>query len=629
MLKYRSEIDSLRAISIFLVVFFHFEIFNIRGGFIGVDVFFVISGYLITKIIIQDIQTKNFSIIDFYNRRARRILPALYLIILLTLLLGFFLFGLKHFERLQTSSLTSVLGLSNFYFASEYNYFDYNKIFKPLLHTWSLSVELQFYLIWPFLIWLLFFLFKQKTKYLILILLVTSFLVSTVYSPRSEAFFYFTPFRFYEFCLGSLLIFFTHEFKKKTNDILFFLGIALIFLSSLILSEKSIFPGSNALIPCIGAVLILISSSNLDFFKTIFINKYLTFFGKISYSFYLTHWPILIFIQYYYINPLSLIEKIFLIFLVILFSFFSYKYVELPFRRRTKKNYYISNSNFLFSIFFTILIVVMSFNFISSNYKFQNIDFKKKNILNNLNQEKEYRTTIEAHAKNKFYNRDYLKDRKPKILIFGDSHGLDLYISLIKNIDFSNLDFTYYEFTSFSCFKKKKLNDQIVKVIKKNLFSITNFCENTLDDVFGHEIFDLADKIIITSRWKEKIDFGELLKMNKNFTKEKLIIFGRKPYFYDIPTLFLNVEKNINKHAFLQKDEKISIINEHIKNESNKNDLIFFDIENLMCKEKKCTVFFDNKLLISDSDHWSKSGSNYYGKELSLNNFLNVINNTN
>ena len=150
--NYKPEIDSLRAIAVFFVICFHFELLNFSGGFIGVDIFFVISGYLITNLLLIDLRRERFSLFEFYLRRIRRILPALYTVILLTLIAGYFIFSPIHLNRFGESSVSSVLGISNFFFWAEYGYFDFKKLYKPLLHTWSLSVELQLYIFWPIFI---------------------------------------------------------------------------------------------------------------------------------------------------------------------------------------------------------------------------------------------------------------------------------------------------------------------------------------------------------------------------------------------------------------------------------------------------------------------------------------------
>ena len=218
--KTNYEIEFLRAISVLFVLLFHFGFKGFDAGFIGVDIFFVISGYLITSIIYKD---KNLSLIKFYERRLKRLLPIILLTSLLTLFIGIFILSPIHFERLINSSLTSILGISNFFFFNEAGYFDHEKLFKPLLHTWSLSVEIQFYLLWPFIIILIKKKFKNIAIFFISTILILSLFASTIYSPRSTSFFYFTGFRIYEFAFGALLFFATFNNNQKKIHLYFML----------------------------------------------------------------------------------------------------------------------------------------------------------------------------------------------------------------------------------------------------------------------------------------------------------------------------------------------------------------------------------------------------------------------
>ena len=306
--NYKPEIDSLRAIAVFLVIFFHFELLNFTGGFIGVDVFFVISGYLITNLLVNDLRKGNFSLFEFYLRRIRRILPALYTVILLTLIAGYFIFSPIHLNRFGESSISSLLGVSNFFFWYEYGYFDFKKLYKPLLHTWSLSVLLQFYIFWPIFIFVLYKIFKENIKIIILLLISFCLIFSIIYSERATGFFYFSGFRLYEFAIGSLTYFLKEDLKFKFNDTLFFVGILILIIASLGFNENNIFPGYNALIPCLATSLLLLTGGNLKYFKNLVLNNLLIYIGKISYSLYLIHWPLLIFYNYIVIEPLSLLE---------------------------------------------------------------------------------------------------------------------------------------------------------------------------------------------------------------------------------------------------------------------------------------------------------------------------------
>ena len=308
------EIEFLRAVSVLFVVFFHFNLFNLDGGFVGVDIFFVISGYLITSIILQK---RNFDLYKFYLKRLRRLLPIILFTVLISIVVGLFILSPIHLNRLITSSLFSIFGTSNFFFFSEAGYFDHEKLFKPLLHTWSLAVEIQFYLIWPLIILLTKNLFKSKIFYVLILIFIFSILLSTLYSSRTDSFFYFTVFRIYEFVIGSLLFFLIPKTCPKKSLIYFFLGLSIIFFSAFFFNSNFSFPGAYALVPCFGAALIIYSrfSDTKNFGKYLKSNS-IQFLGSKSYTIYMLHWPFLIFYSYQKMGSISYLEK----------NFFNYIY---------------------------------------------------------------------------------------------------------------------------------------------------------------------------------------------------------------------------------------------------------------------------------------------------------------
>ncbi len=617
------EIEFLRTISILLVILFHFDLLNFNGGFVGVDVFFVISGYLITSIILKE---KSFSFLNFYLKRLRRLLPIILLVTSLSLIISLFLFSPVHFIRLIDSSLSAIFGLSNFFFWSEYGYFDFNKNFKPLLHTWSLSVELQFYLMWPMLI---FFLKKYNRKTIIsvlLILLLLSLISSFLYSGRSSSFFYFPGFRIYEFSLGGIIYFYNNNLSQKYCNILFCLGIFLIFYSALSFDGSYSYPGIYALFPCLGAAAIILSKNKneyINYIKNNFITRYIS---KISYTIYMIHWPILIFFSYQKMDNLIFLEKVILIIVIFFISSLAFKFVEQPFRYNNKNKI---NFNILLLIFFLLISIITLFlkfyvksedNYLLKRSYYKNISINQVY----LGRDKKNKIEDSIFKRNINYNNDIKKlNTVKKILVLGDSHAFDFFLALETIKEYKKeYHFNYKVFDYLYCFKIKNYKDELLNHIKYKILKRKNSCAIALN----YANFDMLvniDKLIIANRWKKNIDIENLIKFFKKFNKE-IIIIGNGQRFYDVPTLFFKKDKKINLYA-KNLNTKLPSENNEIKEIALSEKSKFFDKSSLNC-DPKCIVFNNNTILYSDKDHWAYHGLEYFGNKIMINNFNKLLN---
>jgi len=317
-LKYRPDIDGLRAIAVISVLIYHLQESLLPGGFVGVDIFFVISGYLITKLIFTELSsTGTFSFKNFYLRRIRRLFPALFATLLFSLVLAYKLFSPSHLIEFAQSLIASIFSLSNFFFWNQSGYFDSDNFLKPLLHTWSLSVEEQFYLIWPALL-LGLFAFKRKKiiPFFIIIMGIVSLLLNvfvfsdtlttstwfsnqeseTLFDVKSTAF-YWLPFRVFEFSIGAILVWLGSIRKQATAHLVFLIGLLMVFSSLIKIDSEMAFPTTTALLPCVGAALMIASGPNHRL-SWLVSNKAMVGIGLISYSLYLIHWPLIVFYKY-------------------------------------------------------------------------------------------------------------------------------------------------------------------------------------------------------------------------------------------------------------------------------------------------------------------------------------------
>ncbi|RYZ97342.1 MAG: acyltransferase, partial [Sphingobacteriaceae bacterium] len=292
-LKFRYDINALRAIAVTGVLLFHFKVPYFSGGFSGVDVFFVISGYLMTKIIMNDINSDNFSVLAFYGKRLRRIVPALLFLILILTVVCFFLYFPHDYQSIEKNCVSSVLFISNIIYWQTAGYFDRNSEANVLLHTWSLSVEWQFYMIYPLILLLLNKFLKSKMHYLTVFIGATFLLYAgAVYAARihTEGAFFLLPTRCWEMALGGVAFFSDGLLKSKlTRKYLAVAGYLLIGLSFLTLNNKMAWPGEFTMMPLFATYLVIAANyNNVSLLKS----GVVQWIGKISYSLYLWHWPV-------------------------------------------------------------------------------------------------------------------------------------------------------------------------------------------------------------------------------------------------------------------------------------------------------------------------------------------------
>lgn len=356
--KYRPDIDGLRAIAVLSVVLFHAFPSSLKGGFAGVDVFFVISGFLISTILFQNIDRGTFSIADFYSRRIRRIFPALSLVLLSVLVFGWFCLFPDEFRQLGKHTAASAGFVQNFILWRESGYFDNASDMKPLLHIWSLGIEEQFYFVWPLLLSLAGKFRKERHRQLLYLsimclVFIGSFLLN-VNSVKANPVktFYLPHYRFWELATGGILAWVVlykpniginfkvtkliseppARLRANTVEALALAGLVILFTVFIKFDKTTTFPGFSALLPVLATSLIIFAGPESFLNKRILSNKVLVWFGLISYPLYLWHWPILSFGRVIYGEEPAKIFVISACIVSVMLSWLTVKFVESPFR---------------------------------------------------------------------------------------------------------------------------------------------------------------------------------------------------------------------------------------------------------------------------------------------------------
>ncbi len=632
--KYRKEIDGLRGIAIIPVILYHLNIPFFSGGYIGVDIFFVISGFLITSIIHNNIKEKKFSLMDFYERRLRRIIPILYIILILSIPFTLINFIEADSRNFFESLFAVVTFSSNFLFwLEEGEYFTRDNSLKPLLHTWSLSIEMQFYIIFPLIIIIL---EKVKKLKIIIISLICffSFLIANWLSLiNPDASFYISLTRIWELLLGSLCAFLRMSPYKVTSksEYICYISFIIIFLSVFFFNDKTLHPSFFSLFPVLATCFLILYSEESNSFKRILQFSPLVVVGLISYSLYILHFPMIAFIKYLDIN---ISTKIIFVFLICLFliSYLSWVYIETPFRKRNK----ISKKTFLrFYFFLSIILATVG---LCGHFLIKD---KTDDFVNN--QFDSPRFSI-----------------KNSIMVLGDSHaghyvwGLKQYFGENKVDDFSSngcipfIDFDRVDSRFEEGVCPKEMNLAIEKFSKEQKYEIlimsnmgpvyldgTTFKNKGEARVKGLKL-SLKNFDNVDDNWKLfEIGMRNTFDFLSNLEIEKKVF-----YVIDIPELGLTERqcdvngriltfKNFNfilkkpnfKNCFVKEKEYLS-------RSKRFNDLVnkigtdypkikIINTSNFLCKNEICKGIEDNQKLYKDADHLSKFGSLYISKFIS------------
>jgi len=641
--KYRPDIDGLRAIAVLSVVVFHAMPKTLKGGFVGVDIFFVISGYLISTIILQGVRTNSFSFVEFYVRRIRRIFPALIVVLATSFIFGWFALTADEYRDLGKHIAAGAGFVSNFVFWNEAGYFDKSAELKPLLHLWSLGIEEQFYIFWPLLIWLG-WKYRTSAAFLILAVMALSF-VANVWEIRHDrdGAFYLPQARFWELAVGGFLAWLEIESRGKATlwnrvllrrfdcgstlpsrwriswqvaDGLSIFGLGLIIFALFAIDRHLSFPGFWAVIPVVGAAAILAAGANAAVNRFILARREMVWVGLISYPLYLWHWPLLSFVTIVESKLPADGIRLALVIAALLPAWLTYRFIERPLRFGGRENLRAAALS-------GVIAIVGCFGL--GTYWFGGLAFRPSPVdvfyEGDIGHDKffAYGSKKYAHctdakifqASLEFlgYRRCLQSDAKRPVdmVVIGDSHAEHLFIGLAAALPDRNI--AYYikndiPFVSRSSFK--------------DIFSVVASDQN-------------IKAVVVSAYWSirtEEMSAADLAQQLGS-TIDRLERAGKQVFLSDdVPHFSFSPLACGFARAFSTRQRQCDVSADEISRDEAKVRAAFkviladhpetrlLEIGKYFCRDSHCSMSGEGKLLFRDNSHLNIPGSLYVGRRL-------------
>lgn len=614
-MNYRREIDGLRALAVLPVIFFHAGLPPFTGGFVGVDIFFVISGYLITSIILADLKSGNFSIANFYERRARRILPALFFVMAVTFPLAWiFLLPGDMQDYSQSIAAVSVFA-SNFLFWSESGYFSAAAELKPLLHTWSLAVEEQYYIIFPLFMMLAWKLGQRKLVALLGVAALLSLALAqkTVGIEPMQAFFL-LPTRGWELLIGAFAAFYLVEQRATLNSRLAnyasWLGLLMILSAIFFFSKKTPVPSVYTLIPTIGALLIILTATPSTMVGKLLGSGIVVGIGLISYSAYLWHQPLFAFVRHGTIETPGRLTFVLLSILTLVLAYLSWRYVEQPFRNR----HWLSRRQiFLLAITGSLLFIALGYwghstKGFEARYPMEDRELWSIRMAESGNY-------VRARFDSMKLSDFDANDNRRKVLLIGDSYAQDLVNAIYESELNQSIQLSTFHISSRcgNLYLKFDFTEHIDYSDLKGCIK-KNWYQHDKLQVLMKE----ADVIWLASNWR--VWQAEILPQSiKNIRDDfgkPVVVFGTKNFGDVKIKRLLQYPQSERVSVENPLPERVTSVNKVMQ--SNLDIDTFIDVSGLLCKSHTvCRLFTEEGKLISyDGGHLTLHGARYYGEQL-------------
>lgn len=650
-IQHRPEIDGLRAIAVTAVILFHARFPHFSGGFIGVDVFFVISGFLISSIIFKNLENQAFSFLDFYVRRINRIFPALIVVLLSVLAFGFLALFPDELKQLGRHVWAGVGYFSNFQLLSEVGYFDVASDKKPLLHLWSLAIEEQFYIFAPLLFFIIYKLRKKiqpKILPIFLILLTVLSFGYSVFLLRDSATnaFYNPLSRFWEILIGSCLASFQHsslfsfklegKFKKLIPNLMSIIGIALLVYGFKHFNSSTPFPGFHALVPTFATSLLILSGNNAYINRKLLSSRIALYLGKISYPLYLWHWPVFAYYTILFSESMSRNHKIISLVFILILADLTYRLIELPLRNSLK----IDNSKFYKQLVMAMLVVGLFGGLSEFNKGFvSRYDELTEDTFSPVLFENEESCKSRFPFAQKFYCGISSPQNSPDIMLLGDSHSRHFFPALSQY--FNSQKKTLVSFGKGGCPPLLGITSRTSaegdlhcnEIFNAALnFGETNPQIKTIILAASYNDYVRIKLVPLNPRYKElepKKVFEDSMNETLNRlskSQKKIVLLMQVPKLPYEPkqctARFINISSQVVKSCKMSQEDVNKDFKDYlaIMNRIQKNfpSVTFYSPFGVLCQNGICDAKTSGKLLYSDSGHLNKTGSLYFANRFNF-----------
>jgi peptidoglycan/LPS O-acetylase OafA/YrhL len=615
--RYRPDIDGLRAVAVLSVLFFHVGFGAFSGGWVGVDVFFVISGFLITRLIRDEIDAGTFSFANFYARRARRLFAAFMFTVAASFIAGSLIFDRVYLQHFAGEVVYTLVAASNFFYWRDGGYFGVAEQYKPLLHTWSLGVEEQFYLLWPLtMVLLLGYLRRYFWPLLILAALGSLFIADYFFYLGTErAVFLLLPGRIFEFAIGAMLVWLV-GIRRTSRWVLgaaLLIGLALILVAVFGFTISTPFPTLYALVPCVGAALAIFGGTAAQL-RWILANPLMAGIGKISYSLYLVHWPVIVFYSYHCLAPLDRVEQVLICIGSTLAAALMYVFIEQPFRdpRRIR---FSSRAALGLACMAGVLVLL-----IPAAIVWAKGTLAWRGSITQVSPE-QFAQTEELRRQDQV--DDLLRDRsfsngsgRTRLLFVGDSHSGDIAAALFLTLGSANYDYARLGFAP-ACFSSVDRRPWILRLTRAQ-----GPCQSQTEALRTSRSLAQADYLFVANRWTNDSvkGFSEGLALLRSLSRARIILVGQNATFptFDDSLRFLDSGQlqRLNQVLYRQRSLGDVEIDQTLRQLASANALGFIDRQPLVCSQRaaQCLVRgADGDFLYSDSNHWTYAGRRIFG----------------